>query len=117
MKNAIKSIGVVQNIAWYERVVRVVAGALMIAGPIFLMSTEMQVAPWMSYVMLVAIYPLLTGIMGFDVLYTLLGVKTCGTSNRNQCGSFPFEVDAALGHNPISHSQISNELGHSHHAR
>lgn len=117
MKNAMNGIGVVQNIGWLDRVVRVVGGALMIAIPIFLMSTETSTAAWMFYVILAAIYPLLTGIIGFDAFYKMLDVKSCGSSNRNPCGSFPYEVDAALGHNPISDSDIINELGHSHHAR
>ena len=115
MKKLINGIGVVQNLGWLDRVLRVVVGTFMIAMPVFLMSTEGASEAWLSYLMLAAIYPLLTGIMGFDILYQLLKVKSCDTSNRNQCGSFPYEVDAALGRNPISRSRIINELDHSRH--
>lgn len=117
MKNLMNELGVMQNLGWLDRVARIVGSTFMMAAPIYLMSTGTAPAAWMFYVILLAIYPLLTGIIGFDGLYSVLNVKSCDTSNRNQCGSFPYEIDAALGHNPISESRIINELGHSHYAR
>ena len=117
MKNIFSDMGVVQNLGWIDRVVRVVVSALMIVVPVILMSMQGTAESWMLYVMLVAIYPLLTGILGFDPMYYLLDLRTCGMSGRNRCGSFPFEIDAALGRNPVSRSKISNELDYSRHVR
>ncbi len=117
MKTLLNDMGIVQNMGWHDRTIRVVVGSLMISVPLYLlMSASAPVASWMFYVILVAVYPVLTGIIGFDVFYNLFRVRSCGSSNRNQCGSYPYEIDAALGHNPIPDSDNVHDLEHSHHA-
>lgn len=117
MKAILKDFGVIQNMGWHDRVVRVVIGAMMIFIPIYLMLTGTPVTTWMYVLILVAVYPMLTSIVGFDIFYRMFDVKSCGTSSRNQCGSFPYEIDAALGHNPIPDNDVIHDLEHSHHAK
>lgn len=107
--------GVMQNLGWHDRLLRVVIGSLMIAIPCYLLLTGRSEASWLYYILLAAVYPALTGIIGIDHLYNIMGVKSCGGSNKNQCGTFPYEVDAAMGHNPIPDSKIEHSLEHSHH--
>ena len=50
---------------------------------------------------LLAVYPLMTTMMGWDPIYQLFGARSCSIEGgRNQCGTLPYEVDAALGHKP-----------------
>lgn len=50
--------------------------------------------------MLVSIYPLMTTMLGQDPFYNLAGIRSCNDSGRNQCGTFPYQVKAAMGHTP-----------------
>lgn len=110
-----EAIGVPQNIGWLDRVIRILAGIALLGVPWYLLDTE--AAAWHYYAMIFSIYPLLTGALGWSPLYSLFGVKSCGTSERNQCGTFPYEVDAALGHHPIPDSKIEHSLSASHHEK
>ena len=110
-----KNSGVLQNLGWHDRVARVIIGAGMIAVPCYYIITAGTSNWYLVSIILLAVYPLLTGIIGVDQLYRFMGVKSCGTSERNQCGTFPFEVDAALGHHPIPRSDIEHSLESSSH--
>lgn len=90
-----------ENIGLVDRIVRSVGGgALMILGIVSILETghtNMSAAA-----ILLAVYPLMTAMIGWDPIYQLFGARTCNPqSGRNQCGTMPYEVDAALGHNPI----------------
>jgi len=91
---------VVQNLGLIDRVVRGLMAVLLIAGPIIHLALG-NILSWHGYVMLAGIYPALTSILGCDPFYAMLKVRSCGTSDRTQCGTFPYEVDAALGNSPI----------------
>ena len=105
---------VVQNLGWLDRVIRVVIGIAFLSVPCYYLFSGMS-SPWYTYLMLLAVYPLMTGMLGRDLLYDLFSVKSCGTSERNQCGTFPYEIDAALGHHPIPDSEVEHSLERSHH--
>ena len=106
-----------QNLGLWDRVLRVVIGFCMIAIPFSdLMQPGASVAWWHGASMLVAVYPSLTGILGMDPMLRMIGVRTCGGSRRNQCGSFPYQVDAFFGHDPIPENHQEHELSHSSHA-
>jgi hypothetical protein len=107
--------GVIQNVGWLDRLLRVIGGAILLAVPVSFILVNLENASWASYVVLVSVYPLLTGIIGWDPVYEIAKVKTCGMSERNPCGTFPFEVDAALGHHPIPRSDIEHSLENSRH--
>ena len=65
---------------------------------------------------LFAIYPLMTTMMGWDPLYQLFGARSCTVEGgRQQCGTFPYEVDAALGHDPKPDQSHDHSLTGSHH--
>jgi hypothetical protein len=109
-------LGVIQNIGWLDRVIRVLVGAAMLVYPAYLILTsDTAQSPWLLYSMLLSVYPWLTGIVGFDPIYALFLVRSCDTSERNPCGTFPYEIDAALGRHPIPNSDIEHSLEHSHH--
>ena len=102
---------VMQNLGWLDRVLRELAGAVMLGYPVFLIMTNDEVqSPWVWYSMLLSIYPWLTGILGFDPIYAQFAVRSCDTSGTNPCGTFPYEVDAALGRKPIPNSNIEHSL-------
>lgn len=110
------AIGVIQNLGWLDRVLRFVVGAVLLALPCFLMVSGVMAVNWyLVGAMLLSVYPLLTSVIGIDQIYNFFNVKSCGTSDRNQCGTFPYEIDAALGNNPIPDSEVEHSLEHSRH--
>ncbi len=116
MKLLREKLAVIQNVGWLDRVARVLAGAAMLGYPLFLIATNDAVQPpWVWYSMLASIYPWLTGIIGFDPIYAMFVVRTCDTSARNPCGTFPYEIDAALGRHPIPNSNVEHSLEDSRH--
>lgn len=110
-----RKIGVVQNLGWLDRVIRVIAGTLGIAVPSALLFSDVSDAWWIYTTILLSVYPLLSGMLGWDPLYSTLGIKSCDTSDINQCGTFPYEIDAALGRDPIPHSSYERTLTRAHH--
>lgn len=99
MLNLIKHLPTVQNLGLYDRIIRGVIAALMIGlPPLNLINGGLF--DWHGYVMLLGIYPALTAILGWDPIYALFNIRSCGGTARNACGTFPYEVDAAMGHNP-----------------
>jgi len=116
MKLLREKLGVLQNLGWLDRVARVLVGTAALAYPLFLISTNDEVqSQWVWYSMLTSIYPWLTGILGYDPIYALFNIRTCGGSERNPCGTFPYEVDAALGRNPIPNGEVEHSLESSRH--
>ncbi|MBI3775181.1 MAG: DUF2892 domain-containing protein [Gammaproteobacteria bacterium] len=116
MKQIRAQLGVIQNVGWLDRMVRVVVGIAMLAYPAYMILTsETEHSPWLLYSMLFSVYPWLTGIVGFDPVYAQFVIRTCDTSDRNPCGTFPFEIDAALGRHPIPNSDVEHSLESSRH--
>jgi len=107
-----------QNIGAIDRAVRVILGFAMLGIPYFqLLQMGSTLQEWQALSMAFSVYPCLTGIMGYDPFYGLFSVKSCDTSNRNQCGSFPYQVDALLGHNPVPEDDQEHSLLHSKHMK
>jgi Inner membrane protein YgaP-like, transmembrane domain len=119
-----------ENLGWLDRLIRFMIGSIII-GSVFttlyyftdpVWATEgRDPRGWAVYPMLISVYFYLTGILGSDPIYGLFHIRSCGGSPRNPCGSFPFEVEAALGKEPkpksdiahkLSESQYDDELGH-----
>lgn len=92
---------VVQNIGLADRVIRTIIGVALLGGGMYVVLSGNTIS-WEAYLMAVSVYPLLTAILGWDPVYGAMGTRTCRIDGdgRNQCGTFPYEVDAALGHNP-----------------
>ena len=115
--NVRRKVGVVQNLGWFDRLLRVGLGALLIAVPAYQLFIDGSESAWPYYLMLLSVYPVLTGALGWDPAYAGLKIKTCDTSEVNQCGSFPYEVDAALGRQPIPRSDYDRRLENSDHEK
>lgn len=94
---------VIQNMGLVDRILRFGGGAL-IVGTIVLY-WEMRHAwlpmPLLVYMTAISIYPILTGLVGWDPLYALLGVRSCRDSGANRCGTFPYQVRALMGRAPL----------------
>lgn len=89
-----------ENIGLIDRMVRFFGGGALLAyGVISIVMTGHDIVS--AAAVLLAVYPLMTTMMGWDPFYQLLGTRTCNLeSGRHQCGTLPYEMDAALGHNP-----------------
>ena len=111
-------LGVVYNIGLFDRVARFIVGfALLVAGSIG-MSMSPAITTWEATAILVSVYPVLTAILGWDPLYALFGARTCSLEGgRNQCGTLPYEIDAAMGNDPEPDKgfEYDHSLSGSHH--
>jgi Inner membrane protein YgaP-like, transmembrane domain len=89
-----------ENIGLVDRMVRFFGGgALMTFGVMSAVLTGHSVIS--AAAILLAVYPLMTTVMGWDPFYQLFGARTCTLEGgRNQCGTLPYELDSALGHEP-----------------
>lgn len=96
MQVARKNFGAIQNLGWLDRTLRVLIGAALISVVFVDLYRGMPLG-WHAYLALIAIYPFATAIIGWDPFYAMGHVKSCDTSKRNQCGTFPYEVEAAAG--------------------
>ena len=101
---------VVQNIGLADRFIRFFGGgALLSWGALSLVLDSSPV--WATIAILLAVYPLMTTVMGWDPFYQLFGTRTCSLEGgRNQCGTFPYEMEAAVGHNPQPESDYDHSL-------
>ena len=107
---------IIQNQGWLDRVLRISISSTMIIVTAYLLEYDFTPkASWEYYTMLLGIIPAVTGLIGWCPVYKLLGIRSCGGSEKNPCGSLPFEIDAALGHHPIPNSDIEHTLENSHH--
>src|SRR3569832_2487904 len=101
--------GLVENMGFYDRVIRAIVGLAMNV-PIIIYIADLPRSPVSPfdpygphfYVSVGAFYFLLTAMLGWDPFYSLFIVKSCGGSGRNRCGSFQYLTAAALGQNPLS---------------
>ena len=117
-----KQFRIIENMGWLDRIIRMIVGTVLIIVPmIFLAIYSMRldegnsVSPWWYVGMLVSLYPFWTSSIGWDPVYDLFNLRTCGGSEKNPCGSFPYEVDAAVGHHPIPDSDVVHSLTAAHH--
>src|SRR5580658_491408 len=97
MKSLYKSLETVHNIGLLDRFVRLLFAAVLIIVPA---TMHGEMTTWQAFFMVLAVYPAITGFLGWDPYYQMTHVKSCGFSDRNQCGTLPFEIEAALGHHP-----------------
>lgn len=115
MKTVLKELGVVQNIGLGDRVIRMIIGMVMLVGVLAYYQFTDAMIGWQVYIALLAVYPLMTGFMGWCPLYGMMDVKSCKMEGRNQCGTIPYQVDAALGHRPVAYHGYDHSLAGSHH--
>ncbi len=95
-----------QNQGLVDRVLRVLIGFSMLGGGAAYVTmgegfaSFASIEPSVLVLMTLSFYPLLTGIIGWDPVYHLAGFRTCSDSGKNACGTFPYQVKAALGNEP-----------------
>ncbi len=95
-----------QNQGLADRVLRVLIGFAMLGGGAAYVSmgegfaSFAGIAPSVLVLMSASVYPILTGTIGWDPIYHLLGIRTCSDSGRNACGTLPYQIEAALGKEP-----------------
>jgi hypothetical protein len=115
-----------ENLGWLDRLIRFFIGTAMMSAAFTYFIIGNTTPTWLSeeaphgwpyYFLLIAIYPFVTAILGRDPVYALFKIKSCDTSPRNVCGTFPFEIDTAMGHHPIPDSEIEHSLSMSHHQK
>jgi hypothetical protein len=118
-----KQFRIVENMGWLDRIIRMIVGTALLVVPIIILAMNAMrldeggsVSAWWYVAMLVALYPFWTSSIGWDPVYDLFNLRTCGGSEKNPCGSFPYEVDAAVGHHPIPDSVVVHSLTAAHHA-
>ena len=105
-----------QNLGMLDRSIRFILGCVMLGVPFYMMTQVGQPAEQLyNWSMLLSIYPFLTAVTGCDVLYKPFHIKSCDLSRRNKCGSFPFELDAWFGRDPVPEDDTEHTLGHSSH--
>lgn len=92
----------IQNMGLVDRVLRFAGGALILGAIVLYFEMEHAWFPLtvMVYATAISIYPLLTGLIGWDPFYALFKIRSCNDSGRNQCGTFPYQVKAMTGHAP-----------------
>lgn len=103
-----------QNLGLFDRIARFAIGVAMLGGgSVFVIQagelhayTVMEAG--MLVMMIASVYPLMTAILGYDPLYSLAHVRSCSDSGRNQCGTFPYQVRAALGKAP-KYCEVSDQ--------
>lgn len=115
MTRAKTNLSVVQNLGLLDRMVRMFLGAALLVGGIVSMFNNATLT-WEPYAMLISIYPFLTTIVGWDPLYAALGARTCSLeAGRNACGTFPYEMDAAvLGDKLVPDTDYDHSLYNAH---
>lgn len=91
----------IENIGLVDRFMRFPSGtALMVYGVVKIILSGQDIIS--AAAILLAVYPLMTTCMGWDPIYQLFGARSCSPAGgRNQCGTFPYELDSALGHEPM----------------
>lgn len=115
--NAQKSrLRVMHNISLSDRGLRWIVSATLLAAPVFdLVVSGGSFTWWHGIAMLLSTYPGLTAFLGWDPVYTLVDYKTCDLSERNQCGTLPYQLDAAIGNHPIPRNEYDHSLAGSRH--
>lgn len=100
----------VQNIGLVDRMVRFFGGGALLAwGCLMLVMGGHNLTA--VILALLSVYPLMTTMMGWDPFYQMIGARTCSLEGgRNSCGTFPFEVDAALGNEPKPERDFDHSL-------
>ena len=106
MKRVREAIGIVENTSVLDRIIRTLIGVALLVPMIVQLQVSMtdpeaiKELTWQSYAALISVYPLMTAMLGWDPFYAMFHARTCGTSDRNRCGTVSYQVDAALGHHP-----------------
>lgn len=92
----------IQNMGLADRVARFIIGGGVLGALVLVYEMKHPVLSdaWEFSLVALSLYPVLTSIIGWDPFYSMTGLRTGSSRGRNQCGSFPYQVKALLGHAP-----------------
>lgn len=92
----------IQNMGLVDRVLRAVIGGGVLGTIVFYyaFSSPLLSDGWEFLVVAVSLYPIWTAVTGWDPFYSLFDIKSGKDTGRNQCGTFPYQIEAALGRAP-----------------
>ena len=89
---------VVENMGLIDRAVRLLFGiALLGITYYYAVHSDVKYSMFEFYSIAIALYPIFTGMFGWDPVYAMLHARTCGDSGRHQCGTLPYQMKAMLG--------------------
>ncbi|KAF0190808.1 MAG: hypothetical protein FD165_2366 [Gammaproteobacteria bacterium] len=101
MKILREKLAIQENMGVVDRAVRLIVGSVLIVPLVITMETiSTALMDGQPYALIASFYLLLTGMMGWDPLYSVFHSRTCGLSDSNRCGTLEYQVDAALGRHP-----------------
>jgi len=118
MQRIRNKLGVVYNLGLADRAVRVIVGFALLGTGAIGMTVTPTITILEAVAVIISIYPLMTSMLGWDPFYALFETRTCSLEGgRNQCGTLPYEVDAALGRDPEPDKgfEYDHSLSGSHH--
>ena len=108
MKRIRERLGVIQNEGFWDRVLRMAAGFALLGWAAYDLGREgAAFQAWHAAAMLAAVYPILTGMLGWCPLYQLLGVRSC---REETCGTLPYEFETEVLHHRL---EPASETEHS----
>lgn len=92
---------VVQNMGLVDRAVRLLIGVALLSVSYFYAihaEGQYQIVEFFSFA--IALYPIFTGMFGWDPAYAMFHGRTCSDTGRNQCGTLPYQLKSMMGHAP-----------------
>ena len=82
-----------QNIGIIDRTARIIVGTILI-GAWFILPYPLETGSIIFALLpFLGVFPVVTGIIGWCPTYAMLKTKSCGTGKRNNCGTFPDQLD------------------------
>lgn len=85
--------GIVQNTGFFDRILRITVGIILLAGGMISLAIAETVSR-QGYAMLLSLYPLVTGIIGWDPFYCF---RCRDIDGRDRCGSLLSEAQSMRG--------------------
>lgn len=97
-----ENVRTIENMGLFDRVVRFFVGGSILGYLVLYQGMQHPVISlgWQVALIAVAVYAIITAMMGWAPLYSILGIRSCNSTGRNQCGSLPYQIKALLGHAP-----------------
>jgi hypothetical protein len=92
---------ILQNVGLIDRLARLLLGAaIMVWAYYSFANTASASSAWLTYSYAIALYPIFTGMLGWDPVYALFRGRSCSDSGSHLCGSLPYQAKALFGVEP-----------------
>ena len=97
----------IHNIGLIDRLLRAAVAVILIGQILFVRESP----PLQNILLLLGMYPAFTAVWGWDPLYHLADMRSCGRSPANVCGTLPAQLRAALQswHKPLTPARPLSE--------